>query len=149
MGSYLEDLDGHEGYGTRRLPDGTLTATWSTATARFDAYVAACSCGWVGGEHPVDDDGYDAAVGEWETEHARPLLAVTLPAEVADTVKAAKDALARLTTERPAAARRALDDTGRWADTLRTIVDAQRAVPEHDRADRPMRQPPRRRPLGR
>lgn len=63
MGSYLEDLDGHEGYGARRLPDGTLTATWSTATARFDAYIAACSCGWLGGEHRPAEDGYERRSG--------------------------------------------------------------------------------------
>ncbi len=33
MGSLLEDRDGHEGYGARRLPDRTFPVTWSTATA--------------------------------------------------------------------------------------------------------------------
>lgn len=81
MGSIIEDLYDHEGYGARLLPDGTLTATWSAETASFEAYVAACSCGWRGGEHPPTDEGYDAAVDAWEHDHARPLLADTVPAQ--------------------------------------------------------------------
>lgn len=45
MGTVIEDLYDHEGFGARRLPDGSLTGTWSQQTARFDAYVAACGCG--------------------------------------------------------------------------------------------------------
>lgn len=100
MGPHLEDLDGHVGYGARRLPDGTLSTTWSVAD-RVDAHVAACSCGWRGGAHPGDEEGYEAAVGEWEADHARPLLAVTVPAEVADAVSAAEQAVAALAGERP------------------------------------------------
>jgi hypothetical protein len=110
MGAILDDLWDHEGYGVRRLPDGTLTATWSAETAAFDAYLAACSCGWHGGEHPPTDDGYEAALDEWETDHARPLLAQKVPAAVATAIKEAKQAIGRLVDDRPAAARRALDD---------------------------------------
>jgi hypothetical protein len=45
VGSIIEDLYDHEGYGARLLPDGTLTAAWSAETASFEAYLAACSCG--------------------------------------------------------------------------------------------------------
>jgi hypothetical protein len=84
VGVIIEDLYDHEGYGVRRLPDGTLTATWSAETAAFDAYVAACGCGWHGGEHPPTDDGYEAAVDQWEHDHARPLLAKAVPIAVGD-----------------------------------------------------------------
>jgi hypothetical protein len=57
MGVILDDLWEHEGYGARRLPDGTLTETSSAATASFDAYVASCGCGWHGGDHPPTEDG--------------------------------------------------------------------------------------------
>ncbi|MEA2826968.1 MAG: hypothetical protein QOG43_1407 [Actinomycetota bacterium] len=45
MGALLDDLYDHEGFAARRLADGTLTATWTKETAKFDAYVAACDCG--------------------------------------------------------------------------------------------------------
>jgi hypothetical protein len=48
MGLILDDLYDHEGYAARRLPDGTLTGTWTYATREFSAYVAACGCGWHG-----------------------------------------------------------------------------------------------------
>jgi hypothetical protein len=35
----------HEGHAARRMPDGTLTSTWSEETAEFEAYVAVCQCG--------------------------------------------------------------------------------------------------------
>ena len=44
MGSVYEDLDGHEGYALRRLPDGTMTGSWTAETAAFSSYVAACEC---------------------------------------------------------------------------------------------------------
>ena len=47
MGIILEDLDGHEGYADRRLPDGRLAGgVWSRDTREFTGYVAACGCGW-------------------------------------------------------------------------------------------------------
>ncbi len=48
----LDDLYDHEGYGARRLPDGTVTGTWSAETATFEAYIASCGCGWHGGTTP-------------------------------------------------------------------------------------------------
>ncbi len=114
MGSIIEDLYDHEGYGARLLPDGTLTATWSAETASFEAYLAACSCGWRGGEHPPTDEGYDGAVHAWEHDHARPLLAKHVPAGVKDAVRDAKQAIGRLASERPEAALLAVDDLGGW-----------------------------------
>jgi hypothetical protein len=75
MGTFLEDLWDHEGYAARRLPDGTLTGTWTAATAEFTAYVPACGCGWSGDrEHPPTEDGEQAALAQWEAEHATPVL---------------------------------------------------------------------------
>jgi hypothetical protein len=76
MGRFIEDLWDHEGYGARRLSDGTLTGTWTAATAAFTAFVPACGCGWHGdGEHPPTEAGEQAAIDQWEAEHATPLLA--------------------------------------------------------------------------
>src|SRR5919108_560065 len=50
MGEILEELYDHEGYALRRLPDGTLTGTWTYATQAFTAFVAGCDCGWRGGD---------------------------------------------------------------------------------------------------
>ena len=68
MGVILDDLWDHEGYGARRLADGTETGMWSLATASFEAYVASCGCGWEGGAHPPTEDGYKSAVDEWEDD---------------------------------------------------------------------------------
>jgi hypothetical protein len=76
MGVLLEDLYEHEGYGARRLPDGTLTGTWTQATAVFDAYVAACGCGWHGDvDYAPTEDGEACAIDHWRLTHAEPLLA--------------------------------------------------------------------------
>jgi hypothetical protein len=77
MGTFLDDLDDHEGYADRRLPDGQLAGgVWTYATRAFTAYVAACGCGWqASGEHPPTEDGEEAAVDQWRSEHAEPELA--------------------------------------------------------------------------
>jgi hypothetical protein len=77
MGLILEDLDGHEGYADRRLPDGRLAGgIWTYATREFTAYVAACGCGWhATRDHPPNEAGEEAAVDQWRAEHGEPLLA--------------------------------------------------------------------------
>ena len=80
MGALLDDLDDHEGFGARRLPNGTLTDSWTQETAGFDAYVAACDCGWRGDEdRPPTESGYETALDDWERDHARPQLAARSP----------------------------------------------------------------------
>ena len=65
----------HEGYSARRLPDGTLTGTWTLETDEFTAYVAVCDCGWRGDQdYPPTEAGQEAAVKEWKDRHLRPLL---------------------------------------------------------------------------
>jgi hypothetical protein len=76
MGVLLEDLYDHEGYAARRLPDGTLTGTWTYATREFTAYVAACGCGWRGTRaYLPTEEGEELAVQQWLHEHGEPLLA--------------------------------------------------------------------------
>jgi hypothetical protein len=77
MGTFLDDLDDHEGYADRRLPDGQLAGgVWTYATREFTAYVAVCGCGWqASGEHPPTEDGEEAAIDQWRVEHAEPELA--------------------------------------------------------------------------
>jgi hypothetical protein len=75
MGVVIEDLWDHEGYGARRLPDGTLTGTWTHATCEFTAFVAACGCGWhARTQHPPTEEGEELAVAQWRAEHAEGLL---------------------------------------------------------------------------
>jgi hypothetical protein len=105
----LENLYDHEGYAARKLPDGTLTGTWTAATAEFAAYVPACSCGgpgdwsdWYGStEYPPNDEGEAAAIDEWERVHARPLLSDTAPAGLYEDVTAFLGRLRELASERP------------------------------------------------
>jgi hypothetical protein len=77
MGTFLDDLEDHEGYADRRLPNGQLAGgVWTYATREFTAYVAVCGCGWQAtGEHPPTEEGEQAAVGQWRSEHAEPELA--------------------------------------------------------------------------
>ncbi len=136
MGTIIEDLYDHEGYGARRLADGTLTGVWSTETARFEAYVASCACGWHGGEHPPTEAGYEAAVDEWEAEHARPLLAQAVPDRVRTAINDAKRAVADLVVQRPGAARRALDEVSIWSEQMRRRLDPVTFEPAADRMRR-------------
>ena len=110
MGTSIEGLDDHEGYAARKLPDGTMTGSWTAETAQFTAYIAACDCAgpgsswtqWYGPtEHPPTDEGHEAALDEWERVHAHPLLAETAPAGLDDTVTALLKRLALLAQDRP------------------------------------------------
>jgi hypothetical protein len=75
MGVVIEDLWDHEGYGARRLPDGTLTGTWTAATREFTAFVAACGCGWrASTQHLPTEAGEELAIDQWRAEHAEGLL---------------------------------------------------------------------------
>jgi hypothetical protein len=75
MGVVIEDLWDHEGYAARRLPDGTLTGTWTHATRAFTAFVPACGCGWhAQREYPPTEDGEQATLDDWHGAHATPLL---------------------------------------------------------------------------
>jgi hypothetical protein len=68
-------VESHEGYGARRLPSGALTGTWTHETRIFNAYVAACDCGWSGDQdHSPTEAGEDAAIDEWKRVHMLPLL---------------------------------------------------------------------------
>lgn len=136
MGTIIEDLSDHEGFGARRLLDGSLTGTWTRETARFDAHVAACGCGWQGEQaHPPTEAGYEAAVDEWERAHARPLLAETVPTDVASTIREVKQAIGDLLRERPKAAARALDDLGTWTVLVRRKLDPPPVDPVRRRLD--------------
>jgi hypothetical protein len=65
MGMILDDLEDHEGYAARRLCDRTLTSTWTRDTDAFEAYVAACSCGWTGRhDNPPTEQGRTTAEDE-------------------------------------------------------------------------------------
>ena len=66
MGTFLDDLDDHEGYADRRLPNGQLAGgVWTHATREFIAYVAVCGCGWqASSEHPPTEDGEEAAIDQ-------------------------------------------------------------------------------------
>jgi hypothetical protein len=76
MGVIIEDLWDHEGYGARRIPDGTLTGTWTHATRAFTAFVPACGCGWRGEvDYLPTETGEAFAIDQWRSEHAEPLLA--------------------------------------------------------------------------
>lgn len=129
MGVTYDDLEGHEGYGARRLPDGSLTGSWTAATASFASYVAACDCGWQGTDHPPTEDGRQEALEDWDEHHARPLLALAVPREIAETMTALKAALSRLGQERPLAAAKAVKELACWAEaTLSRLEGAHRVA---------------------
>jgi len=126
MGVVLDDLYDHEGYGARRLADGTLTGSWSNASATFDCYVACCGCGWQGGDHPPTEDGYESAVEEWAVDHARPLLARAVPDEVTSMMHTLEKAIAALMHERPLAGLSTLRSLSTWAGA--TVARAQTSL---------------------
>ncbi len=140
MGRIFEDLENHVGYAARRLPDGTLTSTWSAATARFSAYVAACGCGWTGSEHPPTEAGEEEAMAAWESDHAIRLLRHAVPYGVAEAVAEARRAVAELTSRRPLAAMAILRDLSTWANRVSEIAAARaREQGEHFNPPTPSR----------
>src|SRR4029453_9152391 len=85
MGVVREGLDDHEGYAARKLEDGTLTGTWTAATAAFTAYVASCACGWTAtAEHPPTQAGADAAPADQPQAPGRGRR----PQQLAETLRA-------------------------------------------------------------
>lgn len=116
MGTFYDDLPGHEGYAAARAPDADGGPTPSAPSV----YVAACTCGWAGASHPPTEVGYEAALGDWDRRHAVPLLAEAVPAAVSDAIGAAQRAVADLTRERPAAGIKALRSMASWAESLLT-----------------------------
>jgi hypothetical protein len=121
MGVVIEDLEDHEGYGARRLPDGTLTSTWTLATREFDAYVAACGCGWHASvDYLPTETGHEFAIDQWWMTHAEPLLvrqAQQRRAELAQVLRAL-GGIADF-VDNPANLAR----IGRAADRARALVD--------------------------
>lgn len=118
MGSVYEDLEGHEGYAMRRLPDGTTTSSWTAETATFTSYVAACECDWRGGDHAPTEMGYEEALDEWDRRHALPLVAHAIPGNVNEMIREMKEVLADLLDERPAAALKAVHELEDWAKAV-------------------------------
>jgi hypothetical protein len=123
MGMIFEDLEDHEGYAARRLPDGTLTSTWTRDIAAFDAYVGACTCGWAGTiQHPPIEAGRTAAEDHWELAHARPLLAAAVPARITELVDNMREEVAELADDRPLAARAVAQRITAWSDHIMQLT---------------------------
>ncbi len=119
MGSILEDLYDHEGWAGRRLPDGTLTGTFTAGTADFLAYRSQCSCGWAGQrEYSPTEEGEDGALAEWERDHAMPLMVRQVPADLAADLSDVRRRLNELAEDRPLAALRQARQLAKWADAL-------------------------------
>jgi|ERR671918_887599 hypothetical protein len=117
MGMIFEELEDHEGYAARRLPDGTLTSTWTREIDAYTGYVAACSCGWTGShEHPPTEVGRTAAEDQWEGIHARPLLATAVPTCINELVDNLRQELAELADHRPLAARTVANRLASWSE---------------------------------
>ena len=127
MGSIYEDLEGHEGYAMRRLPDGTTTSSWTAETATFTSYVAACECDWRGGDYAPTEVGYEEALDEWDRRHAQPLVAQAIPENVKEVLREMKEILIDLVDVRPAAGLKAVQEVEEWAKA----VGAQAIGPEH------------------
>lgn len=137
MGALYDDLEGHEGYPARRLPDGTLTASWTAATAEFSAYIAACACGWYGTAHPPTEEGNDSAIDEWDELHARPLLALAVPVKVTDLMRELCGELSQLANDCPEAAVKAAQELAASAEATlaRVLPGAHRVAGVQRRGD--------------
>lgn len=85
MGRIYDDLRA-----TRATAQGAGRRNAQHLDPRLPRYVAACACGWTGGEHPPTEHGYDAAVDEWDEHHARPLLAEAVPPAVREAIHEAR-----------------------------------------------------------
>jgi hypothetical protein len=115
MGRIYEDLEQHEGYVARYAATNPGAPQEASGGA---THVPVCTCGWRGDAHPANDDGYDAALDEWDDRHAQPLLAVTPPFELRQQAAELRRELASLVAERPAAALAAAEELQRQADAV-------------------------------
>jgi hypothetical protein len=131
MGAILDDLDGHEGYPLRRLTDGTTTSWWTGATTHFAGYIAAYDCGWTGtGHFEPTDAGYDAALDEWDHDHARPLLEHVIPDRVQQLLRDTLRSLDDLAVQRPHTAAKALRELDAGCMTIARRLDERQAAHE-------------------
>ena len=143
MGSVYADLEGHEGYALRRLPDGTMTGSWTAETAVFSSYVAACECSWRGSDHAPTEKAYEEAVDEWDRRHAQPLVAQAVPRNVQLMVREMKQILNDLVDERPTAGVKAIREVAHWASTIDAQASGVDGAPVARRSGgRPNRRPP-------
>ena len=126
MGMILDDLEDHEGYAARRLPDRTLTSTWTRDTDAFKAYLAACLCGWTGRHDPPTEHGRATAEDEREVHHAQPLLVTAVLAHVRELIDNLHEEVAELANDRPLAARAVAHRLAGWsAHVLQLTASAQ------------------------
>ncbi|WP_018686852.1 hypothetical protein [Actinokineospora enzanensis] len=105
----LDGIDGHEGRAIAVLHDGVeAPGPWQdyTLDRRTDHMpvahhlIAGCSCDWRGTEtFPTRAEAL--ARQEWETDHAQPLLGLTVPAELAATIDVLARALHELRGTQP------------------------------------------------
>jgi hypothetical protein len=142
MGMIFEDLEDHEGYPARRLPDGTLTPTRTRGTAAIDAYIGACTRGWYASDHhPPTEARRGAAEDQSQLAHARPLPPAAVPARITELVDNLREEVARLADDRPLAARTVAQCLSAWsnhilqvtkiAERQRHLDTVGRAGPEH------------------
>ncbi|HVM14538.1 MAG TPA: hypothetical protein VM287_09425 [Egibacteraceae bacterium] len=141
MGTSYGDLEDHEGYAMRRLPDGTMTGSWTPQTAEFTSYVAACSCLWRGASHPPTEAGHEEALDEWDRHHARPLLAQAVPPRVRELLYDVKRVVAALGEERPAAGRTAARELAAWASAAAARLGQSAEPPPPATIAEPARKP--------
>lgn len=124
MGMIFEDLEDHEGYAARRLPDGTFTSTWTLDADVFEAYVGACSCGWTGTDaYPPTEAGRTAAEDQWERAHARPLLETAVPTRISELVDNLREETAELADHRPVAARTVAERLAAWSEHILRLTE--------------------------
>jgi len=130
VGVVRDGLYDHEGYAARKLEGGTLTSTWTAATAAFTAYVAACECGWTATtEHPPTPAGEDAALDDWtaHANHEQARRQARRRQELAEVLRALGDIAAYV--EDPANLPRIVRAAQRAGELATELLDDQEARP--------------------
>ena len=116
MGALYDDLNGHEGYAARRLPDGTLTATWSPAHRRAT--------------RRPSTSGKDAMLSRYRPDGAEE-----------DMIGEVGLAVSKLALDRPAVRTRVLDELATWvAATVERSRSESRAASTRAVLEAPTRQ---------
>jgi hypothetical protein len=88
-------------------------------------------CGWTGtGHYEPSEAGYDAALDEWEHDHARPLLEYVIPNRVQQQMQDALSSLDDLAAQRPRAAAKALRHLDAGPTAIARRLDERLAVHE-------------------
>jgi hypothetical protein len=132
-GPYAKQVGGeHEGYAAWVRPDGRVTSVWPAEGEEITARLAACACGWTGGDlYDPTDAGESEALEKWSRDHLLPMVGAAArdgwSAWLTRTASRAAEIVTLVTAGHPEPAvevmARLSADVAAWAQVLDELVE--------------------------